>query len=80
MFIIQLFNSLGCSLKLQRKLYAGSLEGDAPGDSCANCTANGARKTCPLARGNSDFGAYNTQLVLKSINYPLLHYEFYEVN
>lgn len=34
MFIIQLFNSPGCSLKLQRKLYAGSVQGEKPGDGC----------------------------------------------
>jgi len=60
MFIIQLFNSLGCSLKLQRKLYAGSLEGDKRGDSCANRKANGASKTCPLARSSSNFGRHTT--------------------
>lgn len=57
MFIIQLFNSLGCSLKLQRKLYAGSFGGDKPGDSCANCSANGARNPAHLQEAALTLGA-----------------------
>lgn len=81
MFIIQLFNSPGCSLKLQRELYAGSVEGEKPGDGCANHMATGAKQTLlACTRQLSLWEAHNTQFVSKLINYPLLQSEFYQTN
>lgn len=66
MFIIQLFNSPGCSLKLQRKLYAGSVEGEKPGDGCANHMATGASKPRWPARGRSHSGRHTTLSLCQS--------------